>query len=345
MDARLSAEQAELRDAAARLADDLGPCSVLALADYERVARLEKAVAGTGWRTLRSDGASAVEIALVAEELARGLVDVPFLGPVLADALAGALGNALADALGDALAGAPGLGRDPATLVVAGSAPDARGFSRGLALDGLSVLAGPLGDAAGGTDLTRRVARVAGALEPAGTLAAVDAARWQALAIVVTTAELVGAARGAHALAVQYSKVRAQYGKTIGSYQAIAHLLAEGLALIEGSESILRYAAWGVDELDHAEAMNAARIAKAYCAVAARTVCETAIQVHGGIGNTWECLAHVFLRRVLVSAETFPVRLEEITVGLPGLGAGSGVPLPAAGLAGGERAEVRADRG
>src|SRR5215472_14600165 len=123
MDARLSAEQAELRDAAARLADDLGPRSVLGLADDERVARLEKAVAATGWRTLRSDGASGVEIALVAEELARGLVDVPFLGPVLADALAGALGDALAGAFPGAL----GLGRGPATLVVAGRAPDARG--------------------------------------------------------------------------------------------------------------------------------------------------------------------------------------------------------------------------
>src|SRR5882724_6613513 len=87
MDARLSAEQAELRDAAARLADDLGPHSVLDLDDADRVARLEKALASTGWRTLRSDGASGVEIALVAEELARGLVDVPFLGRVLADAL------------------------------------------------------------------------------------------------------------------------------------------------------------------------------------------------------------------------------------------------------------------
>ena len=65
-----------------------------------------------------------------------------------------------------------------------------------------------------------------------------------------------------------------------------------------------------------AEAIKAARIAKVYCAHAARTVCETAIQVHGGIGNTWECLAHVYLRRVL-SAETWPVRLEEIDVGLP----------------------------
>jgi alkylation response protein AidB-like acyl-CoA dehydrogenase len=123
--------------------------------------------------------------------------------------------------------------------------------------------------------------------------------------------------RGAHALAVGYAKVRAQYGHPIGSYQAISHLLAEGLALIEGSESILRYAAWAVDELRPAEAVKAAGIAKVYCARAARTVCETAIQVHGGIGNTWECLAHVFLRRVLACAETFPVRLEEIEVGLP----------------------------
>ena len=53
--------------------------------------------------------------------------------------------------------------------------------------------------------------------------------------------------------------------------------------------------------------MRAARIAKIYCARAARTVCETSIQVHGGIGNTWECLAHVYLRRVLTSTELWPV--------------------------------------
>ncbi len=60
MDAHLTAEQQELRDAAARLAGDLGPGSVHDLADARRVARLEKAVAATGWRTLRSDGATGV---------------------------------------------------------------------------------------------------------------------------------------------------------------------------------------------------------------------------------------------------------------------------------------------
>jgi hypothetical protein len=201
-----------------------------------------------------------------------------------------------------------------------------------------------VGEPAPGADLTRAGALLSAAPALAGEISAAHAARWQALAIVVTTAEMVGAARGAHALALDYSKVRAQYGQVIGSYQAIGHLLAEGLALIEGCESVLRYAAWAVDELRPAEAIKAARIAKAYCQDAARTVCETAIQVHGGIGNTWECLAHVYLRRVLVCAETFPVRLEEIDVGLPGLRGRSRVPRPAADVAVAQRQALRADR-
>ena len=76
-----------------------------------------------------------------------------------------------------------------------------------------------------------------------------------ALALVATTADLVGVARGAHAVACDYAKIREQYGKAIGSYQAIAHLLAESLALIEGSVSVLRHAAWAVDELPSAGAV------------------------------------------------------------------------------------------
>ena len=72
--------------------------------------------------------------------------------------------------------------------------------------------------------------------------------------------------------------------------------------LAEGARSAALHAAWAVDELDPADALDAAAVAKAYCARAARTVCETTIQVHGGIGNTWECLAHVYLRRALLSS-------------------------------------------
>jgi hypothetical protein len=269
VDVRLTSEQQQLREAAAKLADDLGPGSVGDLDDASRIARLEKAVEGTGFRTLRSDGASGVEVAIVAEEFARGLVDVPLLGPVLADELRR-------------------LGLEP-------TVPDRASDS---------------------VDLTRSLGGVVESPAELSELSEEDAGRWRALALAVTCADLVGAARGAQALAVDYAKVREQYGATIGSYQAIGHLLAESLALIEGSVSVLRHAAWAVDELPVAEAVEAAKVAKIYCARAALTVCETSIQVHGGIGNTWECLAHVYLRRVLTATETWPVKLEELTIGL-----------------------------
>jgi hypothetical protein len=317
MDARQSAEQRDLRAAAAKLADALGPQSVHDLraggggdgggdggdggggdggGDADRLARLEKAVAATAWRTLRSDGASGVEVAIVAEEFARGLVDVPFLGPVLADGLQAS--------------------SEPTTIAVDGVAVDTRGISRALLLDGNSLRAARVGAVRASVDLTRVSKELVGPIEPAGVISAEHANRWHALALVATTADLLGAARGAHALACDYAKIRAQYGHQIGTYQAVSHPLAEGLALIEGSVSVLRHAAWAVDEAAPDDAIRAARLAKVYCARAARTVCETSIQVHGGIGNTWECLAHVYLRRVLAATELFPVRLEEVGRGL-----------------------------
>jgi Acyl-CoA dehydrogenase, C-terminal domain len=300
MDVRLTAEQQQLRDAAAKLADDLGPGAVNDLADDERIARLDKQVRTTGWRSLRSDGATGVEVAIVAEEFGRRLVDVPFLGPVLADDLARHID---ADARG-------------ATVAVDDRVIDARGAQRALFLSGTTVLATDLGDGRIGADLTRAEARMAGSPVTLGEVSTDIAAQWQALALVTTTADLVGIARGAHAVAVDYAKIREQYGKQIGSYQAIAHLLAESLALIEGSVSVLRHAAWAVDELTPAEAIRAAQVAKIYCSRATRTVCETAVQVHGGIGNTWECLVHVYLRRALTSTELWPVTLKEIDFGL-----------------------------
>jgi hypothetical protein len=300
MDVRLTAEQRQLRDAAAKLADDLGPGAVQDLAEDSRIARLDKQIDTTGWRSLRSDGASGVEVAIVAEEFGRRLVDAPFLGPVLADDLARHVG---AEARG-------------ATLAVDDRAIDARGFQRALLLSGTAVLTADLDTASAAADLTRLEAGMVGSPVTVGEVSAEVAGRWRALALVTTSADLVGVARGAHAVACDYAKIREQYGKQIGSYQAIAHLLAESLALIEGSVSVLRHAAWGVDELTPAEAIRAAQIAKVYCARATRTVCETAVQVHGGIGNTWECLVHVYLRRALTSTELWPVTLKEIDLGL-----------------------------
>jgi hypothetical protein len=300
VDVRLSAEQQQLRDAAAKLADDLGPGSVTDLSDDARITRLNKQIELTGWRFLRSDGASGVEVAVVAEEFGRGLVDAPFLGPVLADDLARRVG----------------VDGSNSTIAVDNLAIDGRGCQRALLLCGTTVLAADLGEVRPGADLTRTNVGILGTPQAVGEVPIGVAQQWLALALVTTSADLVGIARGAHTLACDYATIREQYGTPIGSYQAVAHLLAESLALIEGSVSVLRHAAWAVDELTAAEAVRAARVAKIYCARAARTVCETAVQVHGGIGNTWDCLAHVYLRRALTSADLWPVKLEEIDVGL-----------------------------
>ncbi len=300
MDVRLTSEQQQLRDAAAKLADDLGPGSVAELDDESRIARLDKQIATTGWRSLRSDEASGVEVALVAEEFGRGLIDAPFLGPVLADDLSRHL---------DAQP-------EPATIAVGGAAFDARGYQRAVQLLETTVSSAEITGPSDGADLTRTRGTIADGATDLGTVSAEAADRWQALALTITTADLVGVCRGTLNLAVEYAKIREQYGNTIGSYQAVAHLLAEALTLTEGAESIMRHAAWAVDELEPAEAIRAAKVAKVYCARAARTVCETSIQVHGGIGNTWECLAHVYLRRALTSTELWPVKLEEIDLGL-----------------------------
>jgi alkylation response protein AidB-like acyl-CoA dehydrogenase len=132
-----------------------------------------------------------------------------------------------------------------------------------------------------------------------------DLAAWAALGLALTSADLVGVMRGALDLTVGYAQDRRQFGVPVGSFQAVQHLLADARCLMEGSLSVALHAAWAVDSLEPREARQAGRVAKAYCARAARTVCETAIQVHGGIGNTWECLAHVYLRRGLLSSDWF----------------------------------------
>jgi alkylation response protein AidB-like acyl-CoA dehydrogenase len=158
-------------------------------------------------------------------------------------------------------------------------------------------------------------------------LRADDVAAWTALGLALASADLVGVMRGVLDVTVAYAAERKQYGVAVGSFQAVQHLLAEARCLLEGSASAALYAGWAVDNAPPAEAVAAGRVAKAYCARAARTACETAVQVHGGIGNTWECVVHVYLRRALLSAQWFgddavqlgALQAERlgVTVGLP----------------------------
>jgi alkylation response protein AidB-like acyl-CoA dehydrogenase len=313
MDVRLSPEQEALRDSVAKVADQLGPKAVGQLDDRERAAKLDAAVAASGWRELRmadEDGApvaSAVEVALVAEQLARGLVDAPFLGPTLAAELR-RLASAPPAEGDETIVLAPGLGA-LATDMDGVLAVDAANASSGLlafaGTYGFVLGSVPLGLAEQEVDLTRAKAAVqATPTQVSGRLLTDDdLARWTALGLAITSADLVGVMSGATRLACEYASSRQQYGVPVGSFQAVQHLLADAHVATEGSRSVTLHAAWAVDALDSDDALLAAAIAKAYCARAARTVCETAIQVHGGIGNTWECLAHVYLRRALFSTD------------------------------------------
>jgi len=184
--------------------------------------------------------------------------------------------------------------------------PDGDGYRLACVRDG-----GAIDGAGGGADLTRGVCTIGpdtAAPPVAGQdrlLTRDDLAAWTALGLALTSADLVGLMRGVLDLTVAYAAERRQFGVPVGSFQAVQHLLAEAQCLMEGSLSVALHAAWAVDDLDPEEARSAGRVAKAYCTRAARTVCETAVQVHGGVGNTWECMAHVYLRRALLSSQWF----------------------------------------
>jgi hypothetical protein len=310
MDVRLSPEQRALRDAAAQVVEHLGPHAVGQLDDEERAAKLEAAVTGSGWRELRAADvgdaplASGVEAAIMAEELARGLADVAFVGPTLAADLRRRVGAPPASEPETVLLTAD-LG-DLAVDPEGGVAIDARGARAALLLVDGSLSQVGLAAAEVRTDLTRPFAEPAGTVVPvpeSRQMSADDLAAWAALGLALGAADLVGTMRGAVDLACGYAKERKQYGAPIGSFQAVQHLLADAFVAVEGSRSVALHAAWAVDVLPPADALAAASLAKAYAGRAARTACETGVQVHGGIGNTWDCLAHVFLRRALLSID------------------------------------------
>jgi alkylation response protein AidB-like acyl-CoA dehydrogenase len=113
---------------------------------------------------------------------------------------------------------------------------------------------------------------------------------------VGAAAEMLGASRRCLDMAVEYAKVREQFGQPIGSFQAIRHKCAEMLLEVENSHSATYYAAWALDH-DADDAEIAASVAKSYVNDASRKVCGEAIQVHGGIGFTWEYDLHLYFKR------------------------------------------------
>ena len=115
-------------------------------------------------------------------------------------------------------------------------------------------------------------------------------------AATLAAAEMLGAADRVLSMTVEYAKDRVQFGKPIGSFQAIKHMLADALVDVEGMRSTVYYAAWCA-AADDDERSLAASMAKAWCSDASRRVMGTGLQVHGGIGFTWEHDMHLFVKR------------------------------------------------
>jgi alkylation response protein AidB-like acyl-CoA dehydrogenase len=134
------------------------------------------------------------------------------------------------------------------------------------------------------------------------------------------SAEMVGTAQKALDIAVDYAKTRVQFGKPIGSFQAVKHKCVDMMVSVENSRSLTYYACWTVDERV-AEAATAVPMAKAYASDMAKNVTSEAIQVHGGIGFTWEHDMHLYHRRALAGEANLgnaPIHREVVAKSLLG---------------------------
>jgi alkylation response protein AidB-like acyl-CoA dehydrogenase len=151
-------------------------------------------------------------------------------------------------------------------------------------------------------DMTRKLARVELTRVPARLVSGPGDAtgalsRALDLALAALTAEQAGGAQRCLDMAVDYAKIRMQFGRPIGSFQAIKHKCAEMLIEVESAKSAAYHAAGSAAEASSDELGVAAAIAKAYCSQAYFHVAAETIQVHGGIGFTWEHDAHLYFRR------------------------------------------------
>lgn len=184
--------------------------------------------------------------------------------------------------------------------------------------DALAVLIVP-GDAPGltktlmpGLDLTRRLYQVsfskvnvpAGNLLARGMKARVAVEVALEVACVGLTAEMVGGMQRLLDTTVEYAKTRKQFGKPIGTFQAVQHQCADMLFLLEGARSSVYYAAWALSE-NEPGARAAVSVAKAYASEGYRDAGNKSIQVQGGMGFTWENDAHLFYRRAKASEIAF----------------------------------------
>ena len=155
-------------------------------------------------------------------------------------------------------------------------------------------------------DPTRKLFRVelSGAAAEPLKVAPEAVARAYATVVTMLAAENVGVGQRAMEMAVEYAKDRSQFDRPIGSYQAVSHRCAQMLLEVEGSRSLCYWAGWALDN-EPETGPRAASMAKAYAGDAGFRVAASALQVHGGIGFTYEHDLHFFLKRAHANAHAF----------------------------------------
>jgi alkylation response protein AidB-like acyl-CoA dehydrogenase len=322
MDVSLTAEQQELVAAVASLADRAAVTSgsQVGLPAEEALTTPGMPMDSIAWsRLIEMDllglrvpeqyggaGAGTFEVALVAEQLARRLVPVPYLGTVLAlDLMIAAGSSEVAQLVTGAPPGAVVLAEDLADVAAAGVVWDAVDGAYCVGVRQDHVVTVGLGERVPAIDLTRGVFAAVSEIDEVGAVDAQSLTRWRAGALALCSADLVGTLTGAIDAALEHVRVREQFGRPVGSFQALQHLLADQKVLVEAARSAMWHAAWAVDALPTHEALQAAVVAKAFCSSIARDVAEAALQATGGIGMTWEAVPHLFLRRALLGRRVF----------------------------------------
>ncbi len=333
MDFELSEDQLALRDGARELLDGLAPPTrVRTVVDAGGGIDdgLWKAMVEQGWTAMEAPedrgglGLGPVEVAVLLEEVGRHVAPAPFLSTLLA---AGALARAGHADWADRLAGGDAIG------CVAWSRPGRVGVHAvGDTLTGRSdpvpfapsadvaVVAAESDDAPAlfavelgerrprrepAMDMTRELGWLHFDDTPAervGDADDVDALLDRGAAF--TSVEMLGGASRAMDMAVEYAKDRVQFGRPIGSFQAVKHRCADMLVDVEGMRSTAYWAAWCIGARQD-DVSVAASTAKIWCSDASKRVMASSLQVHGGIGFTWEHDLHLFLKRAQLDQLSF----------------------------------------
>jgi alkylation response protein AidB-like acyl-CoA dehydrogenase len=301
MDFDLNSDQREIKDVARELLSARSPFAAVreAAEATEYDAALWSELVELGWPGIAvaeeygGQGLGAVELAVLVEELGYACAATPFLSTAAAAAAIQAAGTDEQKARW-----LPGLASGELTAGIGTRelAADAAGAAVVVVLDGdeAQLISSPETDAFVSIDPTRRFATVAGEGAPLGPGAA-DHIR------AAVAGEVVGVCQRALDMTLAYVKERRQFGVPVGSFQAVAHRCAEMLLDTESARSTAYYAAWAAGA-DPQLLPEAAALAAAAAAEGGQSVTAGAIQMHGGIGFTWEANVHWLYKRAQLDA-------------------------------------------